>query len=178
MKQKLIPSSPKYLMNKVQLLVFLISLTIFTTANSSRCFAQDLKGYSKNSDQNSSLNMDGPLTDVYTVFGAGAVGAVLGLSTLSFEDEPSKSFKNVSVGAAIGIIFGVGLVIYNQVTRTSTTIYSDNLQNDDHHQTSLTFEKQLWAKQFHSTNFQKETEMGGSSPQSLYSPTVSYTFNF
>lgn len=67
---------------------------------------------------------DGPLTDLYIVLGAGAAGAILGLSTLSFVDEPTKNLKNVSMGAAIGIILGVGIVIYNQATKTSTKMYS------------------------------------------------------
>lgn len=67
-----------------------------------------------------------PMSDLYIVLGAGAAGAILGLSTLSFASEPSKKIKNVSMGAAVGIILGVGIVIYNQATRASTEIYTDS----------------------------------------------------
>lgn len=78
--------------------------------------------------EESSAGPDGPLSDLYIVLGAGSAGAILGLSTLSFEDEPTKNFKNVSMGAALGIILGVGIVIYNQATKTSSTIYSADLK--------------------------------------------------
>lgn len=74
--------------------------------------------------QENTAGPDGPLTDLYIVLGAGAAGAILGLSTLSFVDQPTKNFRNVSMGAAIGIILGVGVVIYNQATKTSTNMYS------------------------------------------------------
>ena len=40
--------------------------------------------------------------DVFLVAGAGAAGAVLGLSTLSFVDKPSEHLSNIWTGAAIG----------------------------------------------------------------------------
>lgn len=80
-------------------------------------------------DGKSTAGVDGPLTDLYIVLGAGAAGAILGLSTLSFVDQPTKNFRNVSLGAAVGIILGVGIVIYNQATRSSTSIYSADLNN-------------------------------------------------
>ncbi len=49
-------------------------------------------------------------------------GAILGLSTLSFVEEPSEHLKNVMVGGAVGIIVGVGLVAYMQANK-SETIY-------------------------------------------------------
>ena len=45
--------------------------------------------------------------DLMAVAGAGVGGAILGLSTLSFYDTPSKHISNVWTGAAIGIIVGV-----------------------------------------------------------------------
>lgn len=45
--------------------------------------------------------------DLLVVVGAGVGGAVLGLSTLSFYDTPSKNISNVWTGAALGIIAGV-----------------------------------------------------------------------
>ena len=66
--------------------------------------------------------MDDSLRDFSIVLAAGAVGALLGLSTLSFVEEPSKHLKNVAVGGAVGIVIGVGAVIFSQATRTSSTI--------------------------------------------------------
>ncbi len=63
--------------------------------------------------------VDESLSDLYVVLGSGAVGAVLGLSTLSFAETPKDHLKNVAIGGAIGVVFGVGMVIYNQATKTS-----------------------------------------------------------
>lgn len=62
------------------------------------------------------------LGDLYVVLGATAVGAVLGLSTLSFAETPKDHMKNVAIGGAIGLVFGVGLVVYNQATISSAVI--------------------------------------------------------
>ena len=80
-----------------------------------------------NAQENTSSATAETLTDLYIVLGAGAAGAVLGLSTLSFAEEPTKNLKNVSMGAAIGIILGVGIVIYNQATKTQGSIYSTSM---------------------------------------------------
>lgn len=58
------------------------------------------------------------MKNVWIVAGVGAAGAVLGLSTLSFVDEPSEHLKNIVTGAAIGIIVGVGIVAYLQGTKS------------------------------------------------------------
>ena len=47
------------------------------------------------------------LRDLYTVAGVGVAGSVLGLSTLSFVEEPGENLKNIVTGGAIGIILGV-----------------------------------------------------------------------
>ncbi|MES2527513.1 MAG: hypothetical protein V4598_10515 [Bdellovibrionota bacterium] len=64
--------------------------------------------------------------DILFVAGAGAAGAVLGLSTLSFVDKPSQHISNVWTGAAIGVIAGVIFVAYNSAQRGS-----EDLQTDD-----------------------------------------------
>lgn len=63
--------------------------------------------------------VDDSIRDMSIVFGAGAAGAVLGLSTLSFVDEPSKHLKNIGIGGALGIVIGVTAVIFSQASRTS-----------------------------------------------------------
>ncbi len=57
--------------------------------------------------------------DVLIVAAAGAGGAILGLSTLSFYDKPSKHIANVWTGAALGVIAGVIFVAYNSAQKGS-----------------------------------------------------------
>ena len=58
------------------------------------------------------------LRDASLVAWSGLGGAVLGLSTLSFVDEPDDHLKNIYVGAAIGVVAGVALVAYLQANKT------------------------------------------------------------
>ncbi|MBK23398.1 MAG: hypothetical protein CME70_05270 [Halobacteriovorax sp.] len=63
-----------------------------------------------------------------SIVGATAVGgAVLGLSTLSFVDEPGDHLKNIVVGAAVGIILGVGLVAYMAATKNKNKFEENSL---------------------------------------------------
>ena len=64
--------------------------------------------------------------DMATVASLGVAGAVLGLSTLSFMDEPEDHLKNIVVGGALGIIIGVGVVAYNQANQTKQ-FYRENV---------------------------------------------------
>lgn len=64
------------------------------------------------------------LKDITTVAVMGATGAVLGLSTLSFVDEPKDHLKNVLVGGALGIIIGVGFVAFNQANQSKKDLRS------------------------------------------------------
>jgi len=64
--------------------------------------------------------------DILLVAGAGAAGAVLGLSTLSFVKTPSKHIANIWTGAAIGVIVGVVFVAYNSAQRGSIDLQSSN----------------------------------------------------
>lgn len=52
--------------------------------------------------------------DFLVVLAGGLGGAVLGLSTLSFVDEPEDHLDNILTGGAIGIIAGVIYVAYRQ----------------------------------------------------------------
>jgi ABC-type Fe3+ transport system permease subunit len=67
--------------------------------------------------------VDDSLQDMSIVLGSGLAGAVLGLSTLSFVEKPSDHMKNIAVGGAIGIVIGVGVVIFSQATKTTITDY-------------------------------------------------------
>ncbi len=79
-----------------------------------------------NAQQGDSLLKE-TMTDMYIVAGAGAGGAILGLSTLSFVEEPSEHMKNIIVGGAIGIIIGVGVVAWRQASKSSS-LYKQNAQ--------------------------------------------------
>ena len=57
-------------------------------------------------------------TDIITVVALGGTGAILGLSTLSFVEEPSEHLRNILVGGAVGIIIGVGVVAWMQATKS------------------------------------------------------------
>jgi len=70
--------------------------------------------------------------DLLMVAGGGVAGAVLGLSTLSFYDKPSKHVSNIWTGAAIGIIGGVIIVAlgHAQKTQEDLTTYSPKVTPD------------------------------------------------
>jgi hypothetical protein len=96
---------------KKNLSLILLSAILLTQAPST--LAQDA-----GSKQDGSI-VDDSVRDISVVLGAGAVGAILGLSTLSFVETPSDHLKNISIGGAVGIIIGVGVVIFSQATRNS-----------------------------------------------------------
>lgn len=83
--------------------------------------------------------------DILLIAGAGAAGAILGLSTLSFVDKPSQHVSNIYTGAAIGVIVGVIFVAYNSAQRGQ-----EDLQSSKDFQTG---ERLAW----HQDNFQKLT---------------------
>lgn len=51
--------------------------------------------------------------NVATVLFASLGGAILGLSTLSFYGEPQEHTNNITLGALIGFVGGVGYVLYD-----------------------------------------------------------------
>ena len=63
--------------------------------------------------------------DIMVVAAAGAAGAVLGLSTLSFVDKPSNHLSNIWTGAALGVIAGVIFVAYNSAQKGSEELQSE-----------------------------------------------------
>jgi hypothetical protein len=74
--------------------------------------------------------------DITLVLVAGGAGAILGLSTLSFVEEPSRHLRNIWSGAAIGIIAGVIYVAYNSAQRGTEELQSSQDFN--------TFERVAW----------------------------------
>lgn len=64
--------------------------------------------------------------NVATVFFSTLGGAVLGLSTLSFYGEPQEHTDNITLGAALGMVAGVGYLSYqSQKPLSQSYEYSD-----------------------------------------------------
>lgn len=86
---------------------------IFSILSLNSAFAQQESDIIKNTQN-----------DIILVGVAGAAGAILGLSTLSFYDKPSPHISNVWTGAAIGVIAGVIWVAYNSATENQEHLTS------------------------------------------------------
>ena len=78
---------------------------------------------------NDSKLLEDSVTDMYTVAGAGLGGAVLGLSTLSFVEEPGDHLKNILVGAALGVMGGVAFVGYSTANKGREIYYEGGVIN-------------------------------------------------
>jgi hypothetical protein len=79
-------------------------------------------GFAQDSDGLEALVEDSK-SDLLVVVGGGLAGAVLGLSTLSFVEEPKEHTRNIIVGASIGIIAGVAYVALSQANKSRNAIY-------------------------------------------------------
>lgn len=99
-----------------KLICALLSLSLLTTAVNP-AFAQD------SAEDDIIKNTQ---NDIMLVAVAGAGGAVLGLSTLSFVEKPSKHVSNIWTGAALGIIAGVIFVAYNSAQKGSEDLQSSS----------------------------------------------------
>jgi hypothetical protein len=125
--------------------IILISLIV----SSGHTFAQEADGGDdKGMFENS-------MKDVYTVIGVGFGGAILGLSTLSFAEEPKENLKNVLTGAAIGIILGVGIVAYKHATKSSKQ-YKENVYHQLELKDFSTNERLRWHKDQVAASFYQE----------------------
>ena len=95
--------------------------------------------------------LDESLADLTLVLGSGAVGAVLGLSTLSFVDKPKDHMKNVAIGGALGIVIGVGIAVFGQATKSQAIVVDTKLPLDSNAVESYTrteFSKQKIAQNY------------------------------
>jgi hypothetical protein len=73
-----------------------------------------------------------------------AGGAILGLSTLSFVDEPGDHLKNILFGGAIGLIIGVAVVAYSQAQGSQEAIETTQFYPlEELEQTSPTYVSQV-----------------------------------
>ena len=75
-------------------------------------------------EESTSDFVDDSLKDISIVMGTGVFGAILGLSTLSFVDEPSSHLKNIAIGGSVGIVLGVGIVVFTQASKSTSVIGS------------------------------------------------------
>ena len=91
---------------------------IFLITTTTGVFAQDAAAPAASGSSEDDIFGES-MQDLSIVGGMGLAGAVIGLSTLSFVDEPTENLRNILVGGAIGIILGVGIVAYKQATRTN-----------------------------------------------------------
>jgi hypothetical protein len=104
---------------------------------------------------------DESVKDISVVLGAGAAGAILGLSTLSFVEEPKEHTKNIAIGGAIGIVIGVGMVMFGQATKSQSTIMGQNNASENSSELNLKkFREEKIAQNY------------------LQIPTVDFSFSF
>ncbi|EQC50652.1 hypothetical protein M901_2401 [Bacteriovorax sp. DB6_IX] len=115
-------------------------------------------------EENSSF-VDDSIRDISIIAGTGAAGAVLGLSTLSFVEEPSDHLKNIVVGGAIGIILGVGIVAYGQANKSKGLYENAALDLKDF----STGERKVW-------HMAKRKEV--SRQLGVNQPSFTYSFKF
>lgn len=108
------------------------------------------------------------LNDLMIVGVVGAGGAILGLSTLSFYDEPSKHYKNILIGGAIGIIIGVGIVVFNQATSKKESFDEASLLTPESTPEFEFAQRQVW-------HYEKNAQVIGSS---LEIPAYTYVTTF
>lgn len=85
-----------------RLLGFLMLVTFFVRA--SGAFAQQPAAPAAGAGATSSAGPFDARDTVGTILLAGLVGGVLGLSTLSFYDNPQDNIRNITIGAGAGMI--------------------------------------------------------------------------
>lgn len=90
-------------------------------------------------------------TDLITVTALGLTGSILGLSTLSFYEEPWDNTKNILYGLSIGIIIGVAVVAFKHANKSQTYYFEKvtNLRSFPKHEAIKfdTFQRALWHRQ-------------------------------
>lgn len=99
----------------IKLTTYMLLVFVLVQGTTQNCLAQ-------NNDGLEALVED-TKSDLLIVVGGGLAGAVLGLSTLSFVEEPKEHTRNIVVGASIGIIAGVAYVAFNQANKSREAIY-------------------------------------------------------
>lgn len=88
-------------------------------------FSVSSRAFAQNSGEMDQLVADSK-NDLLVVVSGGLAGAILGLSTLSFVEEPKEHTKNILVGASLGIVAGVGYVAFSQANKSREMLYGAN----------------------------------------------------
>jgi hypothetical protein len=105
-------------------------------------------------DENLDMLVDSTKSDLLIVVGGGLAGAILGLSTLSFVEEPKDHTDNIIMGASLGIIAGVGYVAFSQANKTQEMIYGmpggESVKAD--HKNFKTYARYSWHRESLSSN--------------------------
>jgi hypothetical protein len=104
--------------------------------------------------------------DLSLVGGMGLGGAILGLSTLSFVEEPKDHLKNILIGGAFGIIIGVGFVAWSQATKSQGQYEGHAFIPSSSFGTS---QRVAWQKKQSEKSFRKNTKS---------TPSFNYAFEF
>ncbi|ATH08796.1 hypothetical protein BIY24_12815 [Halobacteriovorax marinus] len=136
--------------------MFLILMTAFSLSLAPSAMAQE----------GESSILQESVGDLTTVAAIGLGGAILGLSTLSFTEEPKDHLKNILVGGAIGIIAGVGIVAWQQATKSKGVIESHGMNSSEEFSTAR---RVAWQKSQIQKKFQSQAKS---------IPTFSYNFSF
>ena len=102
-------------------------------------------------DANIDMLVQDTKSDLMIVVGGGLAGAVLGLSTLSFVEEPKDHTRNIIVGASVGIIVGVAYVALSQASRTQNMMYGEEGEeySQENQRDFGTFNRLAWHQQEH-----------------------------
>ena len=79
-------------------------------------------GHTQNYNYRDNTLLKDAKTDMYTIGGSGLAGAVMGLSTLSFAENPGHRLKNIVTGGALGIVVGVVIVAYSQANKSQNLL--------------------------------------------------------
>jgi hypothetical protein len=123
------------------------------------CFvllAMPLHGYSQ--ELNTDEMMESTKNDFLIVVSAGLGGAILGLSTLSFVEEPKEHTRNILVGASVGIIAGVAIVAYLQAEKSSSMFYGDEAQASLNTGDFNTYARAQWHTESHTSQLNLQPE--------------------
>ncbi len=134
----------------------IIFMTLFSLSFAPCALAED----------NSNDILQESLGDLSLVGGMGLGGAILGLSTLSFVEEPKDHLKNILIGGAFGVIVGVGVVAWQQATKSKGTYENHGLVPSADFGTS---QRVAWQAKQTEKSFRKNAKNF---------PTFSYAFDF
>ncbi|MBL6991378.1 MAG: hypothetical protein ISR65_16465 [Bacteriovoracaceae bacterium] len=107
--------------------------------------------------------------DAQIVFWGGAIGAILGLSTLSFVQEPNKHIKSIIVGLSLGIVVGVAIVAWDQANKSKAMYLQKGAFSPQSNPDFPTDQRLSWHNENHASFLTHDTAL---------IPQIAYTFSF